>query len=183
MTAIASFPSAPSIKTLAKGITIADGLAELDINVSDASYQDLRLVFEFRVASTGLVILMGFNGVLSGVAYDWTNSDLLAATIGIGFQGQAGAAMQSNAQANNTRGVDIYNILTLDVPNYASSSHFKNCFWRVDQSTLDTAGQQRLNLGQGRWKSNSPITQINLKPTGSDVFKDFGIYSLYLIGK
>lgn len=133
------------------------------------TYTDLVISLQMRGVNAGSVeyLLAQFNGSTTGHSWTYLLGNGSAASAARNSPGGiAPAFFYVGLMPGGTATSGLYSTVTMNIPNYANTSTYKNALWRFG---ANNGGSSSTNLSTGLFSSTAAITSILLAGSnGSD---------------
>jgi hypothetical protein len=156
--------------TLIQTVTVGSGgAASIDFSLIPQTYTDLVLVTSARSTSTGLGLIVKFNGSSTNYTGRYIEGNGASASIGTLSINQAGNSVSSAYTANVFANNSLY------IPNYTGST-FKSS--SSDAATENNATTSYLDFYANLWSDTPAITSIALTASVGN-FAEYSSASLY----
>jgi hypothetical protein len=145
------------------------GAASIDFTGIPQTFTDLMLVTSVRSTSTGLGLIIQYNGVTGSYTARYLEGDGASASSGTLSINRAGNSVSSSYTANVFANNSLY------IPNYAGST-FKSS--SSDATTENNATTSYLDFYANLWSNTAAITSIALTVSVGN-FAQYSSASLY----
>lgn len=156
--------------TLIQSVTVGSGgSASIEFGSIPQTYTDLMLMTSVRSTSTGLGLIIQYNGVTTGYTARYLEGSGASAASGTLSLNQAGNSVSSGYTASVFANNSLY------IPNYTGST-FKSS--SCDATTENNATTSYLDFYANLWSNTAAITSIALTVSVGN-FAQYSSASLY----
>lgn len=146
----------------------------IDTGTLSQSYRDLRIEIaglRSDAAASEVASLMRFNSD-SGANYDWSRVSNSNATVG-GGEGTAVTSIQALTTTvgitGNSATAGASTNLSINIPGYTGTTFWKTCDLLISESIGSGAGNRRITVTGGTWRSTAAITSIQFSLSSGNI--------------
>lgn len=138
--------------------------ATFDFTSIPATYSHLKIVLQARgdTAAAGTAVHMHFNNDTAG-NYDSETIDAINTTLTSGAQVATANNFIGGIPAN-TATANQAGMIEITIPNYASTTFFKNYLAVGGNDQTQLVADQIMRITQGQWRSTAAINRVTIVP-------------------